>query len=215
MVQDELEAAVTEARRLGLKVVCHTNKPPSQSMAIDAGVDTFEHGAPTREEIERAAEKGVTWTPTITGIYYDKLNEEKLKSDDPDVVRAAEKALAESRELQERKGESIAHAMDVGLKLAAGSDCWTSVWRAEAMANELCDLVAFGCGPMQALQAATGWAAEAMGWDDIGTLAPGKLADLVAVEGDPLADMEVMRQVSLVLREGMVVKNNRALRSTD
>jgi imidazolonepropionase-like amidohydrolase len=60
---------------------------------------------------------------------------------------------------------------------------------------------------MQALQAATGWAAAAMGWEDIGTLAPDKLADLVAVDGDPLADIEAMRKVALVLREGVVVRN--------
>ncbi len=59
---------------------------------------------------------------------------------------------------------------------------------------------------MQAIQAATGWAAEAMGWEDISTLAPGKLADIIAVNGDPLAEIEVMRQVSLVVREGVVVK---------
>jgi imidazolonepropionase-like amidohydrolase len=212
MGQDELDAAVAEAHRLGLKVVCHTGKSPAQSMAIDAGVDTFEHGTPTRDEIERAVEKGITWTPTVTvGTYYEKINQEKLKSDDPEVVRTAEKDLAESREYRARKRESVVHALEAGLKLAAGSDCWTSAWRAEAMANELCDLVAFGCNPMQALQAATGWAAEAMGWDDIGTLAPEKLADLVAVDGDPLVDIEVMRKVSLVLCEGVVVKNGHDL----
>ncbi|MCP4358951.1 MAG: amidohydrolase family protein [Chloroflexi bacterium] len=71
---------------------------------------------------------------------------------------------------------------------------------------ELGNLVEYGCSPMQAIQAATGWAAEAMGWEDIGTLAPGKLADIIAVNGDPLAEIEVMRQVSLVVREGVVVK---------
>ncbi len=76
------------------------------------------------------------------------------------------------------------------------------------MTNELRDLVAVGCRPMQALRAATGWAAEAMGWEDIGTLAPGKLADLVAVDGEPLADIEAMRKVALVLREGVVVKRD-------
>jgi imidazolonepropionase-like amidohydrolase len=74
------------------------------------------------------------------------------------------------------------------------------------MANELRDLVRYGCSPMQALQAATGWAAEAMGWDEIGTLVPKKkLADLVAVDGDPLTNIEAMRKVTLVVREGVVV----------
>lgn len=207
--QEELDAAVDEAHRLGLKVACHTGEPPAQSLAIQAGVDTFEHRAPTREEIDLAVEKGITWTPTVTvSVYYDKLNQAKLRSDDPEVVRNAEKKLAESREYIARKRESIVYALEAGLKLAAGSDCWTSTWRAEAMANELRDLVACGCSPMQALQAATGWAAEAMGWEDIGTLAPDKLADLVAVDGDPLADIEAMRKIALVLREGVVVKSD-------
>jgi imidazolonepropionase-like amidohydrolase len=74
------------------------------------------------------------------------------------------------------------------------------------MANELRDLVAYGCSPLQALQAATGWAAEAMGWEDIGTLSPDKLADVIAVAGDPLTDIRVMDKVVLVVREGKVVK---------
>jgi imidazolonepropionase-like amidohydrolase len=207
LTQDELDAAVDEARRLGLKVVCHTNKPPSQSMAIKAGVDTFEHGAPTREEIDLAVEKGIAWTPTVTvGTYYDKLYKKNLESDDPNVVLTAEKALAESRELKARKKKSITYALEAGLKLAAGTDCWASVWREQAMSVELKNLVEYGCSPMQAIQSATGWAAEAMGWEDIGTLAPGKLADLVAVHGDPLANIEEMRKVCLVVQEGVIRK---------
>jgi imidazolonepropionase-like amidohydrolase len=208
--QEELDAAVDEAHRFGLKVVCHTNKPPSQSMAVDAGVDTFEHGAPSREEIDLAVEKGITWTPTVTVIsYYDKYYKKKLESDNPDIVLSAKKELAESKEYKTQKRESISYALESGLKLAAGTDCWTSTGREQAMAIELGNLVEYGCSPMQAIQAATGWAAEAMSWDDIGTLTPGKLADLVAVNGDPLKDIGVMNQVSFVLREGMAVENDR------
>lgn len=204
--QDELDAAVDEAHRLGLKVVCHTSKPPSQSMAIKAGVDTFEHGTPTRKEIDLAVKKGITWTPTvIVSAYFDKINKKKLESDDPEVVLSAEKELAESKEYMARKRESISYALEAGLKLAAGTDCWVSTSREQAMANELHDLVAFGCSPMQALQATTGWAAEAMGWEDIGTIVPNKLADLVAVDGDPLANIEAMRKVVLVVQEGVVI----------
>jgi imidazolonepropionase-like amidohydrolase len=207
LTQDELDAAVDEAHRLGLKVVCHTSKPPSQSMAIKAGVDTFEHGTPTREEIDLAVEKGITWTPTVSvGTYYDKIYKKNLESDDPKVVLAAEKALTESRENMARKKKSISFALKAGLKLAAGTDCWASAWREQAMSIELKNLVEYGCSPMQAIQSATGWAAEAMGWEDIGTLSPGKLADLVAVHGDPLANIEVMRKVTLVVQEGVIRK---------
>jgi imidazolonepropionase-like amidohydrolase len=208
MRPEELAAAVDEAHRLGLKVVCHTGEPPAQRLAIEAGVDTFEHRAPTREEIELAAEKGITWTPTVAvSVYYEEVNRKRLSSDDPEVVAKAKQALAESAEYLARKRESIGYAMAAGLALAAGSDCWTSAWRSRAMAMELEALVDHGCSPMAALRAATGWAAAAMGWDEIGTLAAGKVADVVAVAGDPLADMGVMRRVVLVVQDGMVVKD--------
>ncbi len=210
LTQEELDAAVDEAHRLGLKVVCHTGKPPSQTMAIKAGVDTFEHGAPSNEEIDLAVEKGITWTVTATvSNYLDKMYEEQLKSDDLRIVQKAKKNLAESKEYMVRKRESITYAQEAGLKLAAGSDCWNSSSREHAMAIEMSNMVKYGCSPMKTIQAATGWAAEAMGWEDIGTLAPGKLADIIAIDGDPLTDIEQMRQISLVVREGEVVKNSR------
>jgi imidazolonepropionase-like amidohydrolase len=176
-------------------------------LAIEAGVDTFEHQAPTREEIELAAERGITWIPTVAvSVYYQEVNRKRLGSDDPAVVARAERELAESEEYLARKRESIGHAMEVGLPLAAGSDAWTSAWRDRAMAMELQALVDHGCTPTAALRAATGWAAAAMGWDEIGTLAAGKLADVIAVAGDPLADIGAMRDVALVVREGVVVK---------
>ena len=78
--------------------------------------------------------------------------------------------------------------------------------RFDAMADEIGCLVEFGCTPMQALQAATAWPAEAMGWSEIGTLEPGKLADVIAVPGDPLADIGLLDDVVWVMREGEVVK---------
>ena len=208
LTQEELDAAVDEAHRLGLKVVCHTSKPPSQQMAINAGVDTFEHGAPSREEIDLALEKGITWTPTLSVIdYYEDYSNKKLESDNPEIVLSAKKALAEMEDFKIRKQDSLSYALKAGLKLAAGTDCWTGSWREEAMAIELANLVAYGCSPMQAIQAGTGRAAEAMEWDEIGKLVPGKLADLVAVNGDPLQDIKVIKEVTLVLREGEVVKD--------
>ena len=68
------------------------------------------------------------------------------------------------------------------LKPAAGTDCWVNTSREQAVVNELRNLVAYGCSPMQAIQAATGWASEAMGWEDIGTLAPGWAAEAMGWE---------------------------------
>jgi imidazolonepropionase-like amidohydrolase len=211
MTQEELNAAVDEAHRLGKKAVCHTGKPPAQRMAIDAGTDTFEHGTPTQEEIDLALEKGITWTPTINcSVAYLKTAERNRRSADPAVARTAEKDYAETMAYLERKHESIGYALNAGLKLAAGTDSWSRDVRFAAMADEIAQLAAYGCSPLQAIQAATAWAAQTMGWDDIGTLEPGKLADVIAVDGDPTADIGVMDRVTLVVREGQVIKAEHA-----
>jgi imidazolonepropionase-like amidohydrolase len=207
LTQEELNAAVDEAHRLGKKVMCHTGKPPSQRMAIEAGVDTFEHGALTREEIDLAIEKRITWTPTINcSEVYLAGCDRRRKDPDPEIARQAEQEYAQMQDYLERKRASMADALAAGLRLAAGTDSWSGDVRFDAMADEARCLVDYGCTPMQALQAATAWPAEAMGWSDIGTLEPGKLADVIAVPDDPLSDKGLLDDVMWVMREGEVVK---------
>jgi len=208
LTQEELNAAVDEAHRQGKKVACHTSRPPSQRMAIDAGVDTFEHGTPTPEEIDLAAEKGITWTPTINiTLAYLDLCERRLNAPGASARARARwrKEYDETVQYLERKRASIAYALKAGLKLAAGTDSWMGGIRFGAIADEIRCLVDYGCTPLQALQAATLWPSQAMGWDEIGILAAGKQADLVAVAGDPLADIRAVDRVVLVVREGQVV----------
>jgi imidazolonepropionase-like amidohydrolase len=221
MTQEELDAAVDEAHRLGKKVACHSSRPPAQRMAIEAGVDTFEHGAPTAEEIDLAVEKGIAWTPTIN-ISQEYLSWCKRKqqdaSGDERGVRDREqeerdrwqKEYEETAAYLERKRASIEHALKAGLKLAAGTDSWMGGVRFGAIADELRWLVEYGCTPAQAIQAATAWPAQAMGWTEIGSLEAGKLADVVAVEGNPLVDIRVMDRIALVVSEGAVVIGNSA-----
>ncbi len=212
MTQEELNAAVDEAHRLGKKVACHTTTPPAQRMAIDAGVDTFEHGAPTTEEIDLAIEKGIMWTPTINeSEEYLRRYDGRRQHSDPEIARQAEETYAWSMKFVERHRASVAYAVQAGLKLAAGTDSYSGDVRFDSLADEIRRLVEYGCSPMQALQAATAWPAEAMGWEEIGALAPGKLADLIAVAGNPLADIGVLKDVPLVVREGVVVKNEPAV----
>ncbi len=208
MTQEELDAAVDEAHRLEKKVACHTGKPPSQKMAIDAGVDTFEHGTPTREEIELAVEKDVSWTPTINvTVEYQKWCDRRRSHADPRIARQAEKDWNETRDYLDRKTDSLAYALEAGLRLLAGTDSWSGDVRFDAMADEIHWLVEYGCSPMQALQAATSWPAEAMGWSEIGLLQEAKLADIIAVKGNPLDNVRLLDQVFLVIREGQIVKN--------
>jgi imidazolonepropionase-like amidohydrolase len=204
--QEELNAAVDEAHRLGKKVVCHTSMIPAVRMAIEAGVDTIEHSAPTKDEIDLMVKKGIAWDPTLQvgQLSLAKL-EKRLQSDNPEVVLHAEKMIARRLENQKDKQASIKYSLKAGLKILAGTDNFTGP--AAAIANEVRCLVDFGCTPMQAILAATLWPSQVMGWDDIGTLEKGKLADVIAVSGDPLVDIGALDRVVLVVREGEVVNH--------
>jgi len=100
----------------------------------------------------------------------------------------------------------MAYALKAGLKVVAGTDSYMGSVRFGAMPDEMRWLVEYGCTPIQAIQAGTLWAAQSMGWTDIGALQPGKLADVIAVEGNPLADIRAADKVILVVREGKIVK---------
>jgi len=107
----------------------------------------------------------------------------------------------------EQKHGSMAYALKAGLRIVTGTDSFLGDVRFDAMADEMRWLVEYGCTPMQAIQAATLWAAQSMGWTDLGALQPGKLADVIAVEGDPLADIRAADKVILVVCEGKIVKS--------
>jgi imidazolonepropionase-like amidohydrolase len=221
LTQEELDAAVDEAHRLGKKVACHSGSPPAQRMAIEAGVDTFEHGTPTAEEIDLAVEKGIAWTPTIN-ISQEYLSWCRRKQQDTSGEKRGtghrkqeesdrwQKEYEETAEYLKRKRASIEHALKAGLKLAAGTDSWMGGVCFGAIADELRWLVEYGCTPAQAIQAATVWPAQTMGWAEIGSLEAGKLADVVAVEGDPLVDIRAMDRIVLVVSGGEVVNGNSA-----
>ena len=205
--QEELNAAVDEAHRLGRKVACHTSRPPSQRMAIEAGVDTFEHGTPSPEEIDMAVERGITWTPTLNITHeYLRWCERRLAHPDPIQAGFARHEYSETMQEIEQKHASMEYALKAGIRLVAGTDSYIGGVRFGAMPDELRWLVEYGCTPMQAIQAATLWAAQSMGWNDIGALQAGWLADVIAVHGNPMEDIRVMDKVVLVVREGKVIR---------
>ncbi len=208
MTQEELDAAVDEAHRLGLKVACHTADAPSQHMAVAAGVDTFEHGCPTPADIDLAVEKGITWVPTLNiSQEYLRWCERRRTHPDRDAARRAELQYEDTLRHLERKRASMEYALKAGLRLAAGTDSWLGGVRFCALADEVRWLVEFGCTPLQAILAATSSAARAMGWTDIGVLEPGKCADVIAVDGNPLDDIRALDRILLVVREGEIVRN--------
>jgi imidazolonepropionase-like amidohydrolase len=214
--QEELNAAVDEAHRLGKIVACHTSRPPSQRMAIEAGVNTFEHGTPTPQEIDLAAEKGITWTPTLNITHeYLKWCERCLVHPDPIQAKYAQQEYSDTMHEIEGKHTSIEYAIKAGIKIVAGTDSYIGPVRFNAMPDEMRWMVEYGLTSMQAIQAATLWPAQSMGWNDIGSLQSGMLADVIAVDGNPLTDIRTLENVILVVREGKVLKpisNNMEIR---
>ena len=193
---DEMQAMVDEAQALDRRVMCHALGGRGLDIAIEAGVNSIEHGSYLDENprhLERMAEKGIFFVPTLLVYEYHR------KSPTPHVRKRAE-ALVENHI------RSIKRALEIGVKVVAGTDAGGHGHPANA--GELECLVKSGMTPMQAIQAATGWAAECLGWEDeLGTVAKGKLADLVLVAGDPLADIALLRdpaRIALVIKDGEI-----------
>ena len=198
---DEMKALVDEAHALGRRVMCHALGGPGLRTAIEAGVDSIEHGCYLDEDpelIPMMAEKGIFFVPTFTVyVFHREVS--------PPHVRAR------GRDLEPHHIESLHKALEAGVKIGAGTDAGGHMHLINA--RELQCMVEVGMSPMQALQAATGWAAECLGIEpDVGTIQPGRLADLVAVDGDPLQDITVLQdlqRIKMVFKEGQLCVDRR------
>jgi len=192
---DEMRALVDESHALGRKVMCHALGGPGLRLALEAGVDSIEHGCYLDEDAElipMMAERGTFFVPTLT--VYEYHSESK-----------AAHVRDRSRALREHHLASIQRALAAGVKVVAGTDAGGHGHPPNAA--ELQHLVAAGLTPLQAIRAATGWAAECVGLErEIGTLEKAKRADLVVVAGDPLADVRILQSaehVRLVVKDGV------------
>jgi imidazolonepropionase-like amidohydrolase len=196
---DEMRALVDEARAHDRRVMCHALGGRGLDIAIDSGVHSIEHGcylADDPRHLEKMAERGIFFVPTLLVYEYHR------RSPQPHVRERAEA-------LREAHVNAIRRALDLGVRVVAGTDAGGHGHPANA--GELDCLVRAGMSPMQALQAATGWAAECLGWEDrLGTVETGKLADMVVVAGDPLADISVLcdpERIALVIKDGKIAEN--------
>ena len=194
-----LRAIVETADDYGFMVAAHAHGAEGMKRAIRAGVRTIEHGTFMDDEVIRLMkEHGTYLVPTIMA---GKWVEAKAKIDGffPEVVRP--KAAAVGPVIS----DTFAKAYQSGVKIAYGTD--TGVSAHGDNAEEFVHMVAGGMPPMEAIQSATAVTAELLGIDDeVGTLEAGKLADLIAVDGDPLADVAVLQNVRFVMKEGVVYK---------
>ncbi len=195
---EELRAAVEEATRRSTPVMAHAHAAEGIKQAIRAGVRTIEHGTFVDDEgIRLMIEHDVTWVPTIyIGDYYIEKG-----SDTPELQKMVEL----SRRTQGAFVARVTQGIKAGVKIGLGTDFGGK--DAFLNAREFVSLVRAGMTPMQAIQAGTKVAAEALGWEDrIGTIETGKLADLVAVAGDPLADIGELEHPIFVMLGGKVIK---------
>jgi imidazolonepropionase-like amidohydrolase len=197
--EEELRAAVDEAALYGAFVAAHAHGAEGIKRAVRSGVRSIEHGSLMDDEaISMMAEHG-TWL--VADIYNgDWINEQgKREGWSADVMRKNE-------ETTEAQREGFREAVEAGVKIAYGTD--SGVYPHRFAGRQLAYMVGHGMTPMQGLQAATIRAAECLGWEDrVGSIAPGKFADLIAVGGDPLAvNLETMTDVQFVMKGGEIYK---------
>ncbi|UOQ74988.1 metal-dependent hydrolase family protein [Hymenobacter cellulosilyticus] len=199
MTEEEIKAVVETARDLGLKVACHAHGAEGMKRAIRAGVVSIEHGTLMDDETMKLMKKFGTWyVPTITAGK-SVADSAKIPNYYPPLVTP--KALAIGPKLQTTFGK----AYKAGVKIAFGTDA--SVYRHGVNALEFQYMVEAGMPAYEALRAATFSAAELLGQtENLGTLEAGKLADVVAVDGDPTQDIKVMQQVRFVMKQGVVYR---------
>jgi imidazolonepropionase-like amidohydrolase len=196
---EEMRVGVEEAHKAGRKVAAHAYSPQAIKNALDAGVDSVEHASLIdRETAERMRQLGTYMVPTL--VTYKKMFEAGPKMGLADYVQR------KTAEVKDASRAAFKLAMEVGVRLAAGTDCGSPGHPHGALAEELELMVELGATPMQAIRFGTSAAADLLGLSaEIGTLEPGKRADLLALSGDPLRDIRVLREVRLVMRDGVAV----------
>jgi imidazolonepropionase-like amidohydrolase len=180
-------------------------------MAVRAGVDTLEHGTwLTEETADRMADQGTFWVPTCYIINSPKPKKDPL--DDPNLPYAMRvelqhrKAVRWSESNREELPKTFEKVLKKDIAIGAGTDPLGWAHSFAALPEEAALLVRYGCTPMQAIESSTRIGAEALGQaDNLGSVEQGKLADLIAVDRDPLQDITALQEVSLVMKGGRVV----------
>ncbi len=231
----ELAAVVEEAHRASLKVAVHAVDKTSIQTAIDAGADSIEHGNEiTEEQLKQMRDKGMffDFTPTSYGHFFNDIFEQSTAET---LILRAQRLEANERDRQKyndlaqqvlksgfvggiavRENQlynSLVHrVLKSGVKFAAGTDmCWYYPRKTcgQASTSRFPTLHEAGMPSLDVLRAITTNAAEMLGWQDrVGAVEPGKFADIVAVSGDPIADITELERVRFVMKNGEVVKND-------
>jgi len=199
---EEMKAIVADAHRLGRKVAAHAHGAQGVIWASEAGVDSVEHGHLMNDEAIATLKKNGTYlVPTLYLI--DWQREHAAQANLPSFLKAKMELVSQSAKNNAKK------AFAAGVKIGMGTDA--AVYPHGLNAHELEVYVQLGMTPLQAVQTATINDADLLGWKDkVGTLEPGKWADIIAVDGDPLHDITTLQHVKFVMKGGEVVKNEYA-----
>jgi imidazolonepropionase-like amidohydrolase len=202
MYDDEARALVQTAHAYGRKVAVHAHGADGIKLALRAGADSIEHGTVMDDEIVRTmVRQGTYYVPTLSTVngYLERL------AANPNAYAPDVKAQIDWR--IGITGKSLQKAYPAGVRISFGTDAGVSKHGRNADEFEL--MVKYGMPPVEALKAATVNAADLLGLSqDIGTVEAGKSADLIAVAGDPLSDVRVLKAVAFVMARGEVVKEN-------
>src|SRR6202041_2196053 len=193
-----MQAIVADAHRLGRKVAAHAHGAQGILWASEAGVDSIEHGSYIDDAgIAEMKKNGTYLVPTLYLGDWFLANADSLHVP-PFILAKAQDVIPEAR-------KNIAHAFASGVKVAFGTDA--AIYPHGLNAHEFAVMVKMGLTSLQAIQTSTVNAADLLGWQDrVGTIEVGKYGDLVAVDGDPLADVSLLENVKVVIKGGEVVK---------
>jgi imidazolonepropionase-like amidohydrolase len=198
--EEEMRAIADEAQQWGLRVAAHAHGAAGIKAAIKAGIDTIEHASLVDDEgikLAAARAKPVWFSMDIFNTDYTQAEGKKNG--------VLEDNLRKDREIAQIQRDNFRKSVRAGVKMVFGSDA--GVMPHGTAAGQFRYMVEYGMTPLQAIQAATSNAAQALGREkDVGAIAVGRLADIVAVTGDPLANVRVLEKVDMVIKGGQIVK---------
>jgi imidazolonepropionase-like amidohydrolase len=199
--EEQMRAAVEQAAEYGALVAAHAHGAEGIKRAVRAGVRSIEHGSLMDDEGIALMKRHGTWlvADIWNGDYTDSVGRQEKWPED---------ILRKNAETTGSQRAAFRKAVAAGVKIAYGTD--SGIYPHGMNAMQLPYMVKYGMTPMQAIRSATISAAELMRWQDsIGSLAPGKYADIIAVEGDALADLRSFMRVAFVMKGGTVYKGPR------
>lgn len=194
LTTEELKAVVDEAHGQQKKVACHAYSGIGLHRALEGGCDSIEHGLLLDDAaIQYMKEHGIWYVPTL-GVYHEDWAPENTEDGKRDRARFNEHEI------------SFKKALRAGLKIAFGTDMGGIPWT-KPIADEFDYMVQYGMSPMQAIKSATYTAADLLDMKgELGVVAPGAYADIIAVQGDPLANIDALKNVDFVMKDGAVFK---------